>query len=25
VSGRTWSVAGPHPADSDYHQSDDCS
>jgi type IV pilus assembly protein PilA len=25
VSGRTWSVAGPHPANSDYRQSDDCS
>jgi Tfp pilus assembly protein PilE len=25
VSGRTWSVAGPHPTSSDYHQGDDCS
>lgn len=25
VSGRTWSVAGPNPTSSDYHQSDDCS
>ena len=25
VSGRTWSVTGPDPTGSDYHQSDDCS
>jgi type II secretory pathway pseudopilin PulG len=25
VSGRTWSVAGPHPTSSDYRESDDCS
>ena len=25
VSGRTWSVAGPHPTTSDYRESDDCS
>jgi type IV pilus assembly protein PilA len=25
VSGRTWSVAGPHPTSSAYRKSDDCS
>lgn len=25
VSGRTWSMAGPHPTDSSYHQNSDCS
>ena len=25
VSGRTWSVRGPNPASSDFHQNDDCS
>jgi type IV pilus assembly protein PilA len=25
VSGRTWSVKGPNPSSSDYHQNDDCS